>query len=51
MSLLRRAVDQGLIYLEGFRRDPDLAPLRGTPEFEALMKDLEQKIEAEKAKS
>lgn len=27
--------------------DPNLAPLRGTPEFEELMKDLEEKIAKE----
>ncbi len=41
MSLLRRAVQKGFRSMETFRRDPDLDPLRGTPEFEELMKELE----------
>ncbi len=41
MSLLRRAVRNGFHNIESIRRDPDLAPLRGTPEFEELMKELE----------
>ena len=38
---LRRAVAKGYRNIEEFRRDPDLDPLRGTPEFEELMKELE----------
>ncbi len=42
MTLLRRAVQKGFRAIEVFRRDPDLAPLRGTPEFEELMKELDE---------
>ncbi len=45
---LQRAVAKGFRNIEQFRRDPDLAPLRGTPEFEELMKELEEKIAIEK---
>lgn len=38
---LRRSVGKGLRNIEQFRRDPDLAPLRGLPEFEELIRDLE----------
>ena len=48
MEHLRRAVAKGFRDINSFRRDPDLAPLRGTPEFEALMKELEEKIAKEK---
>ncbi len=41
MEHLRRAVAKGYSNLEDFRHDPDLAPLRGTPEFEELVKELE----------
>jgi TolB-like protein len=47
-SLLRRSIDKGYKNIEDFRRDPDLDPLRGTPEFEELMKELEEKIANEK---
>lgn len=45
---LRRAIAKGFRGIETFRHDPDLALLRGTPEFEALVKDLEGKIANEK---
>jgi TolB-like protein len=45
---LKRAVERGYRGIDTFRRDPDLAPLRGTPEFEELMKELEEKIAEEK---
>ena len=45
---LRRAVAKGFSSIETFRHDPDLSPLRGTPEFEAMMKELEEKIAEEK---
>jgi len=48
ISLLRRSVGKGFMGIEAFRRDPDLAPLRGLPEFEELMKELEEKIQSEK---
>jgi tetratricopeptide (TPR) repeat protein len=41
MEHLRRAVAKGFRDIEAFRRDPDLNPLRGTPEFEELIKELE----------
>lgn len=41
MAMLRRAVEKGIRNIETFRRDPDLDPLRGSPEFEALMKEFE----------
>ncbi|MEP7234293.1 MAG: TIR domain-containing protein [Ignavibacteriota bacterium] len=41
MEHLRRAVAKGFRNIEQFRRDPDLDPLRGTPEFEELMKEVE----------
>ncbi len=47
-SLLRRSIGKGFQGIEAFRRDPDLAPLRGMPEFQELMKELEEKIEQEK---
>jgi tetratricopeptide (TPR) repeat protein len=45
---LRKSVEHGFSGTEAFRRDPDLAPLRGTAEFEELMKELEAKIAQEK---
>ena len=45
---LRKSVGRGFLNIETLRRDPDLAPLRGTPEFEELMNELEEKIEIEK---
>ncbi len=44
LTMLRRSVSAGLSMVEAFRTDPDLDPLRGMPEFEALMKELEEKI-------
>ncbi|HEY3875571.1 MAG TPA: TIR domain-containing protein [Candidatus Kapabacteria bacterium] len=41
MEMLRAAIAKGFRNIEDFRSDPDLAPLRETPEFEALMKELE----------
>ncbi len=42
MEHLRRAVQKGFRDIDEFRRDPDLDPLRGTPEFEELMKELDE---------
>jgi TolB-like protein len=39
---LRRAIGKGFRSIESFRSDPDLDPLRGTPEFEELMKELSE---------
>jgi tetratricopeptide (TPR) repeat protein len=47
IAMLRRSIGKGYQNIELFRRDPDLDPLRGTPEFEALMKELEEKIKSE----
>jgi TolB-like protein len=44
LSLLRRSIGKGFQVIEAFRSDPDLAPLRGTPEFEELVRELEEKI-------
>ncbi len=44
LLLLRRSIGKGLQSIEAFRRDPDLAPLRGIPEFEELMKEFEEKL-------
>jgi adenylate cyclase len=44
---LARSIERGFLDIETFRRDPDLASLRGTPEFEELMKKLEEKIAKE----
>ena len=45
---LRKSIERGIRNIDDFRRDPDLAPLRGTPELEELMKELEEKIAQEK---
>jgi tetratricopeptide (TPR) repeat protein len=48
LSMLRRSISKGFQDIETFHRDPSLAPLRGMPEFEELMKELEEKIAGEK---
>jgi hypothetical protein len=48
LSLLRRSIGKGFQAIEAFQNDPDLAPLRGTPEFDELMNQLEEKISKEK---
>jgi adenylate cyclase len=48
LRLLRKALERGFSTIEEIYRDHDLDPLRGTPEFEALVKELEEKIEKEK---
>ena len=45
---LRKSVEHGLRNIDTFRRDPDLAPLRGMPEFEELMRELEELVAKEK---
>ena len=47
LSVLRKSIERGYHDIEGLRRDPDLDPLRGTPEFEELVKELEEKIVTE----
>ena len=41
MAMLRKSVEKGYRDIELIRRDPDLDSLRGTTEFEELMKMLE----------
>lgn len=41
LPVLRKSVERGLSNIETFRRDPDLDPLRGIPEFEDLVKKME----------
>ena len=48
LSMLHRSIGKGFQNIESLRLDPDLAPLRGMPEFEELMKELEEKIAKEK---
>ncbi len=48
LTMLRRSIDKGFQEIDTIRRDPDLDPLRGMPEFEELMKELEEKIAKEK---
>ena len=40
MALLRRAAENGYGNVSEMRRDPDLDPLRGRPDFQAMMADL-----------
>jgi tetratricopeptide (TPR) repeat protein len=47
MRAVRRSVERGFSNIDLFRRDPSLAPLRGMPEFEELMRELEEKIAKE----
>jgi adenylate cyclase len=47
LNCLRRAIGAGFREVEAIRRDSDIDPLRGMPEFEALIKELEQKIAEE----
>jgi TolB-like protein/Flp pilus assembly protein TadD len=44
LAMLRRCIDKGFQDIDLFYHDSDLAPLRGTPEFEELMRELEGKI-------
>ncbi len=48
LSMLRRSIGKGFQDIETFRRDPDLDSLSGTPEFEELMKELEERIANDK---
>ena len=48
IRVLRKSVERGFSDIELFRRDPDLTSLRGTPEFEELMKELEELVAKEK---
>jgi adenylate cyclase len=47
LAMFRRTVEKGYVEIELFRHDPDLDPLRGTPEFETLLKELEERIARE----
>jgi hypothetical protein len=47
IALLKDAVRAGYSDVHRFQTDPDLDPLRGTPEFEELMRNLEKKIAKE----
>lgn len=49
LVLLRRTIDAGYRHLEDFLHDTDLDPLRGIPEFEEIIKEMEKKIETEKS--
>lgn len=40
VALLRVAVDKGIDHFSSLERDPGLAPLVGTPQFEALIRDM-----------
>lgn len=51
IEILRRSLAKGFSNIDVFRSDPDLEPLRGTPEFEELVKELEAKIAKESQKS
>jgi tetratricopeptide (TPR) repeat protein len=44
---LHKSVERGFRNIELFRHDPDLASLRDTPEFEELVRELEEKIAKE----
>jgi adenylate cyclase len=48
IELLQLAITKGFSDLQLLRTDTDLDPLRGLPEFEELMRDLEEKISKEK---
>ncbi len=41
-KMLRRTVGAGYSYVEAFRTDPILIRCGGTPEFEELMKELDE---------
>ncbi|MHC4598951.1 MAG: TPR end-of-group domain-containing protein, partial [Planctomycetota bacterium] len=45
---LYKALKFGWTDLAHIRKDPDLAPIRGLPEFKALMKEWEEKLAKEK---
>jgi TolB-like protein len=47
-AILRRSVEKGFQDIDLFRHTPYLDSLRGLPEFEELMKELEEKIAKEK---
>lgn len=50
MAHLRRAVDGGLRIREQMMMEPIMAPLRGRADFQSLMAEIEQKVEAEEAR-
>jgi adenylate cyclase len=43
MSILRRSTESGYSDFQNMQNDPDLDPLRGRPDFQELMKSLEEK--------
>jgi adenylate cyclase len=43
INALRAAVQGGFMYVEGFRSDPDLDPLREIPDFQELLSTVESK--------
>jgi len=45
LRALQRSVARGFLNIELFQRDPDLHALRGLPEFDELVKELERKID------
>lgn len=44
LATLRKSIDAGFTDIKLFQTDPDLALLRESPEFEALIKELEEKL-------
>jgi adenylate cyclase len=48
LEIFRKSVDAGYSNMDVFRIHPDLASIRMRPEFESIIKGLEEKIESEK---
>jgi non-specific serine/threonine protein kinase len=51
MPMLYKCIERGYRNIDMLRGSKVLTPIQGTPEFEALMKELEAKIKEEKARS